>query len=67
MYSMKQIRDQVKKEDVSVKENFHHSSQKDASKGFGGKFGVQTDRKDKVKLYIQWNLFLSNQDTIELD
>lgn len=26
-----------------------HSSQKDASRGFGGKFGVQTDRVDKVR------------------
>lgn len=26
-----------------------HSSQKDASKGFGGKFGVQKDRVDKVR------------------
>ena len=25
-----------------------HESQKDYSKGFGGKYGVQTDRKDKV-------------------
>lgn len=25
-----------------------HSSQKDASKGFGGKFGVEKDRVDKV-------------------
>ena len=25
-----------------------HVSQTDAAKGFGGKFGVQTDRKDKV-------------------
>jgi len=24
-----------------------HSSQTDAAKGFGGKYGVQTDRKDK--------------------
>ena len=38
----------MKKEDVTVKENFKHSSQKDAAKGFGGKFGVQSDRKDKV-------------------
>ena len=45
---MKVIRDQVKMEDVEVKENFKHSSQKDAARGFGGKFGVQTDRKDKV-------------------
>ena len=46
--SMKQIREQVKKEDVNVKEGFTHSSQKDAAKGFGGKYGVQADRKDKV-------------------
>jgi cortactin len=25
-----------------------HGSQTDAAKGFGGKFGVQTDRVDKV-------------------
>merc|ERR1711935_443428 len=27
-----------------------HESQKDYAKGFGGKFGVQTDRKDKSAL-----------------
>jgi cortactin len=48
--SMKQIREQVKKEDVNVKEGFTHSSQTDAAKGFGGKYGVQADRKDKVSL-----------------
>lgn len=26
-----------------------HSSQKDAAKGFGGKYGVQKDRVDKVR------------------
>lgn len=26
-----------------------HSSQKDAAKGFGGKFGVEKDRLDKVR------------------
>ena len=46
---MKQIREQVKKEDVGVKEGFTHSSQKDGAKGFGGKYGVQSDRKDKAK------------------
>lgn len=30
-----------------------HSSQKDASKGFGGKFGVQEDRVDKVGTQFQ--------------
>ena len=30
-----------------------HSSQVDAAKGFGGKFGVQKDRVDKVKLGVK--------------
>lgn len=30
-----------------------HSSQKDASKGFGGKFGVEKDRVDKVGTQFQ--------------
>lgn len=29
-----------------------HSSQKDAAKGFGGKFGVQKDRVDKVRMSV---------------
>ena len=29
-----------------------HESQKDYSKGFGGKFGVQTDRKDEVSVIV---------------
>jgi cortactin len=44
---LKQLRSNVKQEDVKVKEGFQHVSQKDAAKGFGGKYGVQTDRKDK--------------------
>lgn len=32
-----------------------HGSQTDAAKGFGGKFGVQTDRVDKVRLLQQNN------------
>lgn len=30
-----------------------HSSQKDASKGFGGKFGVQKDRVDRVRIHTR--------------
>lgn len=30
-----------------------HSSQKDASKGFGGRFGVQKDRVDKVRTHTR--------------
>ena len=28
-----------------------HGSQTDAAKGFGGKFGVQKDHKDKVSVF----------------
>ena len=30
-----------------------HASQTDAAKGFGGKFGVQKDRVDKVKPFLK--------------
>lgn len=30
-----------------------HESQKDYAKGFGGKFGLQEDRKDKVRLDVE--------------
>lgn len=37
--------------DFSYKENLSkHQSQTDAAKGFGGKFGVQKDKVDKVIL-----------------
>ena len=45
---MSQIREQVKREDVTVKEASQHHSQKDAAKGFGGKYGVQKESQDKV-------------------
>ena len=31
-----------------------HESQTDATKGFGGKFGVQKDRVDKVGVEVGW-------------
>lgn len=45
---MSQIREQVKKEDKVVKEHSQHQSQSDAAKGFGGRYGVQKERQDKV-------------------
>lgn len=36
-----------------VAEVEQHSSQRDASKGFGGKFGVQKDRVDKVRTHTR--------------
>ena len=45
---MNQLREQVKKEDVTVKSKSSHHSQTDAAKGFGGKYGVMKERQDKV-------------------
>jgi cortactin len=37
-----------------------HASQTDAAKGFGGKYGVQADRKDKVSIIrIVYDLWLT--------
>ena len=36
-----------------------HESQTDASKGFGGKFGVDTERQDKVQSLNNLVLFYS--------
>lgn len=47
-YSMAALRQNVQKEDKEVKSTSQHSSQKDAAKGFGGKYGVMKDRQDKV-------------------
>lgn len=56
---MKQLREQVKKEDVDVKSKSSHHSQTDAAKGFGGKFGVLNERQDKV-LVCRCNLGAMN-------
>ena len=47
-HSMAEIRAKVKQEDKVVKEQSKHHSQTDAAKGFGGKYGVQKERQDKV-------------------
>ena len=49
-YSMAALRQNVQKEDKEVKSTSQHSSQKDAAKGFGGKYGVMKDRQDKVNI-----------------
>lgn len=51
---MKQIREDVKKEDKVVKAKTTHHSQTDAAKGFGGKYGVQKERQDKVHTYATY-------------
>ena len=45
--SLDQLRDEVNQEDIQSREKFAHESQTDLKKGFGGKFGIQSDRVDK--------------------
>lgn len=55
--SMRNLREDVKKDDATFKETSKHSSQSDAAKGFGGKYGVQKGSQDKVRvefMQIDW-------------
>ena len=49
-HSLQQLRQNVAVEDERVKQQFQHASQTDSAKGFGGKYGVQSDRVDKASL-----------------
>ena len=41
-----------------------HESQRDYSTGFGGKFGVQTDRKDKVSVAYRCEKLLYGEQSL---
>ncbi len=45
---MTNIRERVKEEDTKIKSKSAHHSQSDSAKGYGGTYGVQKDRQDKV-------------------
>lgn len=47
---MKDLSKQVQTDDKAFKKSGAHASQVDAAKGFGGKYGVQEDRVDKVSI-----------------
>jgi hypothetical protein len=49
------LRNQVKNEDFKIRETNAHESQTDAKKGFGGKFGVQSDRIDKSAVGFEYH------------
>ena len=61
--SLKQLRSQVKQEDVQVKDKSKHASQTDAAKGFGGKYGVQSDRKDRSAAGWDYQAELSKHES----
>lgn len=44
--NMSELIDEVRRDHKVLRERFDHPSQRDYSEGFGGKFGIQHDRKD---------------------
>lgn len=61
--SFKQVIEDIQVEDKKVKEKFIHVSQKDAAKGFGGKFGVQKDRVDQSAVGFDYHASLSKHES----
>ena len=47
LFSVDELQKKVEIEHKKFKEEFIHTSQTDSKKGFGGKFGVDSDRVDK--------------------
>lgn len=48
--NMSKLIDEVRRDHKVMREKFDHPSQRDYSDGFGGKFGVQHDRRDQSAL-----------------
>ena len=57
---MSQIREQVKKEDTQIKSQSVHHSQSDSAKGYGGTYGVQKERQDKVCVLMYLSSLVSS-------
>jgi hypothetical protein len=53
--SIAELRDNVTHEDETIRQNWAHESQTDAKKGFGGAFGVQSDRVDKSAVGFEYH------------
>lgn len=56
--NLSQLRQEVSHDDKNVKQKQMEDGPK-ASYGYGGKFGVQKDRMDKVHTYIYINVLLT--------
>ena len=54
------MRDEVTVEDKKLKEKTAHQSQVDFNKGFGGKFGVESDKQDKSAVGYDYHSKLSS-------
>lgn len=64
--NMNQLIDEVRRDHNNMRERFQHPSQRDHSDGFGGKFGVQHDRKDQSALDYDYHEKLSKHSSQEI-
>lgn len=64
--NMNELIDEVRKDHKIMREKFDHPSQRDYSGGFGGKFGIQHDRKDQSALDYNYHEKLSQHSSQEI-
>lgn len=64
--NMNELIDEVRKDHKTVREQFEHPSQRDHSEGFGGKYGVQHDRRDQSAHDYDYHEKLSKHTSQEI-
>lgn len=64
--NMDELINEVRKDHKSMREKFDHPSQRDHSEGFGGKFGIQHDRKDQSAADYNYHEKLSKHTSQEI-
>lgn len=64
--NMNELIDEVRRDHQKMREKFQHPSQRDHSEGFGGKFGVQHDRKDQSAHDYDYHEKLSKHTSQEI-
>lgn len=64
--NMDELIHEVRKDHKSMREKFDHPSQRDHSEGFGGKFGIQHDRKDQSAADYNYHEKLSKHTSQEI-
>lgn len=64
--NMNELIDEVQKDHKSIRERFEHPSQRDHSEGFGGKYGIQHDRRDQSAHDYDYHEKLSKHTSQEI-
>lgn len=64
--NMNKLIDEVRADHKIVKEQFQHPSQRDHSEGFGGKYGIQHDRRDQSAHDYDYHEKLSKHTSQEI-